>query len=129
MSLITDELVWAVRTAVPCCRKASARRAENVLSLYRFCLMAVRAVLRAFVCVTRPGRSGRPVCIPGIVTAAVRATLRVFDCIGRSGQLARLAHVPGTVTLCIWFPSCPLAQMVEGGDVRIQIFPFHLDVD
>jgi hypothetical protein len=33
MSLITDELVQAVRTAVPCRRNASANRAEKVLSL------------------------------------------------------------------------------------------------
>jgi hypothetical protein len=68
MSLITDELVWAIRTAVLCCRNASANRAENVLSSYRLCRMAIRAVLRVFVCVARPGRSGQPARIPGIIT-------------------------------------------------------------
>jgi hypothetical protein len=68
MSLITDELVRAVRTAVPCRRRALARRAENVLLSYRFCRMAVRAVLRIFICAAHPGRSVRPARIPGIVT-------------------------------------------------------------
>jgi hypothetical protein len=71
MSLITDELVRAVRTAVPCRRRASARRAENVLLSYCFCCMAVRAVLRVFVCVAHPGWLGRPAHIPGIVTRPV----------------------------------------------------------
>jgi hypothetical protein len=68
MSLITDELVRAVHTATPCRRNASAKRAENVLSSYRFCRIVVRAVPRVFVCVACPGRSGRPARIPGIVT-------------------------------------------------------------
>jgi hypothetical protein len=68
MSLITDELVRAVRTAVPCRRNASANRAENVLSSYRLCRVAAQAMSRVFVCVVRPGRSGRPARIPGIVT-------------------------------------------------------------
>jgi RNase H-like domain found in reverse transcriptase len=68
MAFITGELVRAVRTATPCRRNASARRAENVLSSYRFCRIAVRAVPRVFVCVACPGRSGRPARIPGIVT-------------------------------------------------------------
>jgi hypothetical protein len=68
MSLITDELVRAVRTATPCRLNTSANRAENVLSLYRFCCTAVRVVPRVFVCVPCPGRSGRPARIPGIVT-------------------------------------------------------------
>jgi hypothetical protein len=71
MSLITDELVRAVRTATPCRLNASANRAENVLLSYRFCRTAVRAVPRVFVCVPRPGRSGRPAHIPGIVTHRV----------------------------------------------------------
>jgi hypothetical protein len=68
MSLITDELVRAVRTATPCRLNASANRAENVLSSYRFCRTAARAVARVFVFVPHPGRSGRPARIPGIVT-------------------------------------------------------------
>jgi hypothetical protein len=75
MSLIMDELVRAVRTAVPCRRNASARRAENVLLLYRCCRMAVRAVLRVFICVACPGRSGRPARIPGIVTGGLGGDL------------------------------------------------------
>jgi transposase InsO family protein len=73
MSLITDELVRAVRTATPCRRRASARWAENVLLSYCLCHVAAWAVLRVFVCVDRPGRSGRPVRIPGIVTDALNA--------------------------------------------------------
>jgi hypothetical protein len=69
MSFVTDELVRAVRTAAPCRRNALARRAENVFSSYRFCRSVVRTVLRVFVCVARPGRSGRPARIPGIVTS------------------------------------------------------------
>jgi hypothetical protein len=68
MSLITDKLVRAMRTAVPCRRNASARRAKNVLSLHRFCRVAAWAESCVFVCVARPGRSGRPARIPGIVT-------------------------------------------------------------
>jgi hypothetical protein len=68
MSLITDELVWAVRTATPCRRNALARWAENVLSSYCFCRVAARAVSRIFVCAARPGRLGRPARLPGIVT-------------------------------------------------------------
>jgi hypothetical protein len=74
MSLITDELVRAVRTATPCCRNASVKRAENVLSSYRFCRMAVRAVPRVFVCIACPGRSGRPARIPGTVTKGVSSS-------------------------------------------------------
>jgi hypothetical protein len=74
MFLITDELVRAVRTAVPCRRNASANRAENVSSSYRFCRMAVRAMLRVFVCVARLGRSGRPARIPGIVTCSTSSS-------------------------------------------------------
>jgi hypothetical protein len=68
MSLITDELVRAVHTATLCRRNASARRAENVLSLYCFCHVAARAVSRVFACVAHPGQSGRPARFPGIVT-------------------------------------------------------------
>jgi hypothetical protein len=68
MFLITDELVRAVRTAVPCRRKALASQAENVLSSYCLCRIAIRAVLRVFVCVACLGRSGRLVRVPGIVT-------------------------------------------------------------
>jgi hypothetical protein len=68
MSLITDELVQAVRTAIPCRRNALARRAENMLSSYCLCLVAVQAVLRAFVSIVRTGRSARPVHVPGTIT-------------------------------------------------------------
>jgi hypothetical protein len=68
MSLITDELVQAVHTTTPCHRNASAKRAENIPSLYRCCRMVVQAALCVFVCTARPGRSGRPVRIPGTVT-------------------------------------------------------------
>jgi transposase InsO family protein len=68
MFLIMDELVRVVCTATPCRRNASARWAENVLSSYCLCRVAARAVLRVFVCADRPGRSGRPARIPGIVT-------------------------------------------------------------
>jgi hypothetical protein len=71
MSLITDELVRVVRTATPCHRNASARRAENVLSSYRLCLVSSWAVFRIFVCVARPRQSGRPARLPGIVTRSV----------------------------------------------------------
>jgi hypothetical protein len=71
VSFITDELVWAVRTATPCCHKASARWAKNVPSLYRCCHAAVRTALCVFVCTARPGRLGRPARIPGIVTYAM----------------------------------------------------------
>jgi hypothetical protein len=71
MSLITDELVRVVRTATPCRHNASARRAENVLSSYHLCLVTSWAVFRVFVCVARPGRSGRPARLPGIVTYLV----------------------------------------------------------
>ena len=69
MSLITDELVRAMCTAIPCRHNASAKRAENVLSSYRLCLVASRAVLHVFVCVARPGQLGRPARLPGIVTS------------------------------------------------------------
>jgi hypothetical protein len=58
MSLITDELVWAMRTAAPCRRNALAKRAENVLLSYRFYRAAMQATPCVFVCATRPGQSG-----------------------------------------------------------------------
>jgi hypothetical protein len=79
MSLITDELVRAVRTATLCRRSASAKRAENVLSSYRFCRIAVRAMPRVFVCVACPGRSDRPARIPGIVTMTVNCNILWHD--------------------------------------------------
>jgi hypothetical protein len=71
MSLITDELVRIVRTAIPCCRNASASRAENVLSSYCLCLVVAWAVLRALVSIARSGRSGRPAHSRGIVTILI----------------------------------------------------------
>jgi hypothetical protein len=68
MSLIMDELVRVVRTAAPCRRRASARRAENVPSSYCLCRVAARAVFRVFVRTARPGQSGPSARIPGIIT-------------------------------------------------------------
>jgi hypothetical protein len=61
MSLITDELVWVVRTSTPCCCSASVSRAENVLSSYCFCHAATWVLLRVFVAIVCSGRLGRPV--------------------------------------------------------------------
>jgi hypothetical protein len=68
MSLIMDELVWVVRTASPCRRNASAKRAENVLSSYCLCLVVIRVVFHVFVSIVRLGQSARPAHVPGTVT-------------------------------------------------------------
>jgi hypothetical protein len=75
MSLITDELVRVVHTAIPCRRNASASQAENVLLSYCLCLVAAQAMLCAFVSIVRSGRSGRPARLRGIVTEAAEHTL------------------------------------------------------
>jgi hypothetical protein len=66
MSLITDELVWVMRTVIPCRRNALASRAENVFSSYHFCHVVTQAMLRVFV---RSGRSGGPARLWGIATS------------------------------------------------------------
>jgi hypothetical protein len=84
MSLITDELVWVVRTATPCRRNISARWAENMLSSYRLCRVATRAVLRVFVSSVCPGQLGRPARFQGIVTkylAAFRCFVKAECCV------------------------------------------------
>jgi hypothetical protein len=68
MSLITDKLVWAIRTAAPCHHNASARWAKNVLSSYHFCRAAMQATPCIFICAACLGQSGQPACIPGIIT-------------------------------------------------------------
>jgi hypothetical protein len=78
MSLITDKLVQAMRTAASCRHNASARRAENIPSLYRCCCVAVQATLCIFVCTARPGRLGRPARIPGTVTDVVTLLKRIY---------------------------------------------------
>jgi hypothetical protein len=68
MSLIMDELVRAVCTAAPCCRNALARWAENVLSSYLLCRVAMWTAPCIFICATYLGWLGQPVHTPGIIT-------------------------------------------------------------
>jgi hypothetical protein len=88
MSLITDELVRAVRTATLCRRNALARRAKNVLSLYRFCRMAVRAMLRVFVGSVCPAQSDRPARLRRTVTILRICDMRALDALDRDALMA-----------------------------------------